>query len=95
MSVNIARKGNCKRENKMDETEKKQTGKKKTKSEPKETTTHEPQETPKRSVDYCIFQDQKEGTNKLVGSVFNHAKGRGFNILIGKDRYVAFPPKLK
>ena len=53
------------------------------------------QDTPKKTVDYCIFQDQKEGKNKLVGSVFNHSKGKGFNILIGKDRYVAFPPKMK
>lgn len=50
---------------------------------------------PKEKPDFFVFQKDQEGNSKLVGSAFNHKKGKGLNILVGKDRFTAFPPKMK
>ena len=44
------------------------------------------------SPDFYIFDPNNK--NRL-GAAFRHKKGDGFNIVIGKDRYVAFPPRRK
>ncbi len=75
--------------------DKKQNGKKQSDAQESKKPEISTPPTEKKQVDYCIFSDSGETKNKLVGSVFNHAKGRGFNILIGQNRYVAFPPKMK
>lgn len=36
-----------------------------------------------------------ESNKNRLGAAFKHKKGEGFNILIGKVRYVAFPPRRK
>jgi len=62
------------------------------------TTTTETTETKKakKPADMYLFE-QVPGSkeNKIVGSVYRHTKGNGFNILIGGKRYSAFPPKAK
>ena len=62
------------------------------------TTTTENKETKKESkpADMYVFE-AVEGSkeNKIVGRVYRHKKGPGFNILIGGKRYSAFPPKAK
>lgn len=75
--------------------DKKQNGKKSNSTQPSNKVEPQTPVAEKKRVDYCIFADTGESKNQLVGSVFNHAKGRGFNILIGQNRYVAFPPKMK
>ncbi len=45
--------------------------------------------------DFYIFAKDSEGNSKRIGAAFKHSKGNGFNILIEKQRYTAFPPKLK
>ena len=61
------------------------------------TTTTETKETKtKQPADMYVFEavdGSKE--NKIVGRVYRHKKGPGFNILIGGKRYSAFPPKAK
>lgn len=57
------------------------------------TNTNEKQE--KQKPAFYIFAKDAEGKSQHIGAAFQHAKGNGFNILIGKQRYVAFPPKAK
>ena len=62
------------------------------------TTTTENKETKKESkpADLYVFEATGNGKeNKIVGRVYRHGKGTGFNILIGGKRYSAFPPKPK
>ena len=51
----------------------------------------------KQVPDFYVFEngttDQKGG--KPAGAVFAHKKGKGFTLLVGGKRYVAFPPKAK
>lgn len=51
----------------------------------------------KQVPDFYVFEngadDQKGG--KPAGAVFAHKKGKGFTLLVGGKRYVAFPPKVK
>ena len=42
---------------------------------------------------FYIFERDKDGNTQRVGAAFNHAKGKGLNIVIGDRRYVAYPPK--
>jgi hypothetical protein len=43
-----------------------------------------------------VFEASGNGKeNKIVGRVYRHKKGTGFNILIGGRRYSAFAPKVK
>lgn len=49
----------------------------------------------KKNPDFHIFAQGADGNTSYIGAVFNHAKGNGFNILIGNHRYVAFPAKAK
>lgn len=42
---------------------------------------------------FYIFGIDANGESKPIGAVFNHQKGKGFNILIEQKRYVAFPTK--
>jgi len=61
------------------------------------TTQTETQETKaKPPADMYVFE-AVEGSkeNKIVGRIYRHKKGTGFNILIGGKRYSAFPPKAK
>ena len=60
-----------------------------TKTETKETTAKAP-------ADMYVFE-AVEGSkeNKIVGRIYRHKKGTGFNILLGGKRYSAFPPKAK
>lgn len=62
------------------------------------TTTTENKETKKEKAkaDFYLFE-QVAGSkeNKIVGSVYRHKKGNGFNVLIGGKRYSAFAPKAK
>ena len=44
---------------------------------------------------FYIFAQGEDGKDKLVGSVFLHDKGKGFNIVIDGKRYKAHPPKPK
>lgn len=44
---------------------------------------------------YYIFEKDAEGNSKRIGAAFKHGKGNGFNIVIDKNRYTAFPPKPK
>lgn len=44
---------------------------------------------------FYIFMKDAEGNSKHIGAAFKHASGNGINIVIGKARYVAFPPKPK
>jgi len=57
------------------------------------TNTTENQE--KQKPAFYIFAKDAEGKSQHIGAAFHHAKGNGFNILIGKQRFVAFPPKVK
>lgn len=57
--------------------------------------TNTPEEKQKIKPDFYIFEKDEEGNNKQIGAVFKHNKGNGFNIVIDKKRYSAFPPKLK
>ena len=51
----------------------------------------------KQVPDFYVFEngtnDQKGG--KPAGAVFAHKKGKGFTLLVGGKRYVAFPPRAK
>jgi len=61
------------------------------------TTTTENSETKtKQPADMYVFE-QVEGSkeNKIVGRIYRHKKGTGFNILLNGKRYSAFPPKAK
>lgn len=49
----------------------------------------------KQKPDFYIFAKDDNGGSKNIGAAFKHAKGKGYNIVIGKARYVAFPPKPK
>ena len=49
----------------------------------------------KQAPAFYIFTQSKDGKSQRVGAAFRHAKGNGFNVLIGNARYVAFPPKAK
>lgn len=49
----------------------------------------------KQKPDFYIFSKDASGETKNIGAAFKHAKGGGYNIVIGKDRFVAFPPKAK
>jgi hypothetical protein len=40
---------------------------------------------------FIIYEQEKDGTLKRIGATFAHAKGKGFNVVIGKQRYIAFP----
>jgi hypothetical protein len=44
--------------------------------------------------DLYIFSGEGEA-RKIVGRVYFHGKGSGMNILVGGQRYSAFPPKAK
>lgn len=44
---------------------------------------------------FYIFAQDADGKSKRVGAAFSHSKGKGFNVLIGNSRYLAFPPKAK
>lgn len=61
------------------------------------TTTTETQETKtKQPADMYVFEAvDGQQQNKIVGRIYRHKKGTGFNILIGGKRYSAFPPKAK
>lgn len=48
-----------------------------------------------KTPDFYIFAKDEEGNSQRIGAAFKHAKGNGFNILIDKQRYSAFPPKPK
>lgn len=48
-----------------------------------------------KTPDFYIFGQDAEGNSQRIGAAFKHAKGNGFNILIDKQRYTAFPPKPK
>lgn len=50
---------------------------------------------PKQPPAFYIFTQSQSGKNERVGAAFKHGKGNGYNVLIGKSRYVAFPPKAK
>lgn len=50
---------------------------------------------PKQVPAFYIFTQAQDGKNRCIGAAFNHSKGKGFNVLIGNTRYVAFPPKAK
>ena len=49
----------------------------------------------KQKPDFYIFAKDASGESKNIGAAFKHAKGKGYNIVIGKERYLAFPPKPK
>lgn len=49
----------------------------------------------KQKPDFYIFAKDETGESKNIGAAFRHARGNGYNIVIGKTRYVAFPPKAK
>ena len=49
----------------------------------------------KQKPDLYIFIKDAGGQTTNIGAAFKHAKGNGYNIVIGKDRFVAFPPKPK
>lgn len=51
--------------------------------------------TPGQKPAFYIFSKDAEGNTKHIGAAFQHAKGKGINIVIGKERHVAFPPKAK
>ncbi|MCU0433154.1 MAG: hypothetical protein MUC87_06865 [Bacteroidia bacterium] len=40
---------------------------------------------------FIIYAQEQDGTLKRIGATFTHSKGKGFNIVIGKQRYIAFP----
>ena len=43
---------------------------------------------------FYIYQpDNGDNNLRRIGAVFTHKKGKGFNIVIGEMRLVAFPPK--
>lgn len=47
----------------------------------------------KKPAFYIYTQDA--GKSEYAGAAFRHKTGTGFNILIGKDSFVAFEPKGK
>lgn len=50
---------------------------------------------PKIIPSYYIFEKDAEGNSRRIGAAFKHKNGGGFNIVIDKNRYTAFPPKPK
>ena len=50
----------------------------------------------KKPADFYLFE-QLPGSkdSKIVGSVYRHSKGTGFNVLMNGKRYSAFAPKAK
>lgn len=61
------------------------------------TTTTENKETKaKQPADMYVFEAiEGQKQNKIVGRIYRHKNGTGFNILLGGKRYSAFPPKAK
>ena len=53
------------------------------------------EETKKKKPDFFIFEGAEGGKDKIVGSVYMHSKGKGFNILIDRKVYKVFPNKKK
>ena len=53
------------------------------------------EENNKAKVAFYIFAQDEKGESQRIGTAFNHKKGNGINIVIGKSRYLAFPPKPK
>jgi len=56
--------------------------------------TNQTENQPKKKPAFYIFI-QDAGKSEYAGAAFRHKTGTGFNILIGKDSYVAFEPKSK
>jgi len=46
----------------------------------------------KKKPDFHIFLEGAEG-NRYAGAAYRHKKGNGLGLIIGGQRYVAFPAK--
>ncbi|HLP55081.1 MAG TPA: hypothetical protein VK151_08635 [Fluviicola sp.] len=51
------------------------------------------EETKKKKPDFYIFEGIEGNKDKIIGSVYLHKKGKGFNLLMGKKVYKVFPRK--
>lgn len=51
--------------------------------------------TEKKQADFYIYQEIEGDKDKIVGSVYMHGKGKGFNIVMGQKRFKVFPNKKK
>jgi hypothetical protein len=49
----------------------------------------------KKMADFYIYQEIEGDKDKIVGSVYLHGKGKGFNIKMGSKIFKCFPNKKK
>ncbi len=49
----------------------------------------------KKAADFYVYQEIEGQNDKIVGSVYLHSKGNGFNIVMGRKIFKCFPNKKK